>query len=349
MTFLITLFWFVIVLGVTVFVHELGHFIFAKRAGIYVHEFAIGMGPKIYKHKSKKDETTYSIGLFPIGGYVQMAGEEIDEDIEIPKEKSLQAKTWLQRFSTIIAGITFNFIFAIILLFIIGLVNGAPINKPYIETIDQNYPIVETNIAVGDQITKINGKKVNSSDRFMLEVQLNYGKDLTLELKNDHETKTVTISPTKETVDGSEVYKYGFSLDSSVKRGVLESIKYAFTKTYNLLEQLVIVIGALCTGKLGLSSLSGPVGIFNVVGQSAQAGFLNIIYLIAYISINVGFINLIPLPAFDGGRILFLIIEKIKGKPVNQNVENIIHTVGFVCLMLLMVIITYNDILKIFK
>ena len=176
----------------------------------------------------------------------------------------------------------------------------------------------------------------------MIEYQVNYGKDLNLEIKRDGEIKNITIKPLE--VDGN--YQYGFSLDNSIDKGFVAAIDYAFSKFISLISQMVIIIGYLFTGKLSLSSLSGPIGIYNIVGESAKAGLINIIYLIGYLSINVGFINLLPLPAFDGGRLLFLIIEKIRRKPVDAKVENTIHAVGMVLLMVLMIAITYNDIIR---
>ena len=134
-----TLLYFFIVLGITVFIHELGHFIFAKRAGIHVYEFAIGMGARIFKFNRPNDETTYSLRLFPIGGFVSMSGEEVTEDESIPVEKRMQSKTWFERFLVMVAGVTFNFILAIVLLFIIALITSAPNNKPYINGVDENY------------------------------------------------------------------------------------------------------------------------------------------------------------------------------------------------------------------
>lgn len=342
-----TLIYFILVLGITVLIHELGHFIFAKRAGIYIYEFSIGMGPRLFKYKRKNDETEYSVRLFPIGGYVSMAGEDIEIDKNIPKEKQMQSKTWLQRFLTIIAGVLFNFLLAIVLLFIIGLINGVPNDKPYIEKISKNAPIYKSNIKEGDLITKVNKTKVKDNESLVLELQVNKGKDIDFEILHKNGKKEVIkATPIKE---GKNKGSYGFVLDSTIKRGIIPSIKYAFTKTYSLLRQMVIIIGYLCVGKLSLSNLAGPIGIFNIVGQAAKVGFINIIYLIAYLCINVGLINIIPLPAFDGGRLLFLIIEKIKGSPVNPKIENTIHTIGFMLLMALMIFISYNDILRILK
>lgn len=344
-----TIVYFILILGVTIFVHELGHFIFAKKAGIYCHEFSLGMGPKIWSFRRKNDETLYAIRLFPIGGFVQMAGEEIEEDSSVPKNRQLTNKTWTQRFLTIIAGILFNFILAIVIFFFIALFNGAPSTKPVVDVTDKTLPAYSAGLKTGDVITKINDKRITSTDRLMLELQVNSGKKVTLEVKRNDKVEDITISPKKVTnEDKTESYVYGFTLTTTFEKGFFASLQYAFLKTGYLVEQMFLVITYLITGAISLDNLAGPIGIYNIVGETARTGLVNIIFLLAYISINVGFINLLPIPAFDGGRILFLIIEKIKGSPVNQKVENVIHSVGFLLLMLLMVFITYNDIVRIF-
>ena len=345
-----TIVYFVLVLGVVVFIHELGHFIFAKRAGIHIFEFSIGMGPRIYKFNRKNDETTYSIRLFPIGGFVSMSGEEVEVDESVPPSNRFQSKTWSQRALTIVAGVLFNFILAIVLLFIVALVVGVPVNKPIIDSVEQGYPAYETNLQKGDKIIKVNGKKIRSVDRFLLELQLNNGKQLdVLVVSQNNQTKNIKLVP-KEIKEGKEIsYRYGFSLESDVTKGLLPSVKFAFVKTMNLIEQMIIIVKSLIIGDLKLNSLAGPIGIYTIIGETAQAGFINLIYLTAFLSINVGFINILPFPAFDGGRLLFLIIEKIKKKPLNPQVENTIHGIGFMLLILLMIVVTYNDILRIFK
>ncbi len=345
-----TLIYFIIVLGVTILIHEFGHFIFAKKAGIYIYEFSIGMGPKLFSFRRKNDETLYAIRLFPIGGYVQMAGEEVEPDENIPKNKRLQSKTWLQRFSTVIAGVLFNFLLAIILFFIIALIEGAPSKEAYIGVIEKNSSAYNTNLKVDDKILKLNGKNVSSADFLLLELQIEYGNNLefTVEHKNGKKEEII-IEPSKEIEDGERVYKYGFGVKTKVQKGIIPSIKYAFEKTYSLLNQMIRIIFYLFTGKIGIDSFAGPIGIYNIVGESAKAGFINIIFLIAYLCVNVGFINLLPIPAFDGGRILFMIIEKIKGKPVSPKTENMIHLIGMIFLFSLMIVITFNDILRLIK
>ena len=342
-----TLIYMILILGIIVFIHEFGHFLFAKKSGIYVYEFSLGMGPRLFKFNRKNDETDYSIRLFPIGGYVQMAGEELELDEKIPVEKRMQSKTWMQRFLTVIAGIMFNFILAIVVFFIVGLFNGASQNKPYISAVEDG--VNSGVINVGDRILYVNGKKVLFTDVMVLDVQLNSGKPLNLTVRGtDGVERDVVLNPIEVNNDGKISYKYGIGLGDEVKTGFVASLKYAFVKFSSLVTQMFLVIVNLFTGKLGLSSLSGPIGIFSVVGESARAGFINLVYLVGFISLNVGFMNLLPIPALDGGRILFLIIEKIKGSKVDVKVENIIHTVGFALLMLLMLVITFNDIIKLF-
>lgn len=346
-----TLIYFILILGLTVFIHELGHFIFAKKNGVYCYEFSIGMGPKLFSFRRKNDETVYSLRLLPIGGYVQMAGEEIEEDKKIPKEKQMQSKGIWQRFTIVVAGAVNNFLLGILLLFLLGIFYGSPETKPYIETVDTKYNAYKVNIREGDLIKKINGKNMSTIDDVMLEFQLveeGSSMKFVLEDKSGKE-KSVTVKPTKETSeDGTVTYIYGIGLTDDTNKGFISSVKYSFSKFSSIFRSMFKVIGNLFTGNLGIDSLSGPVGIYNVVGEQSKAGFENVIYLCAYISINVGFVNLIPLPAFDGGRALFLIIEKIRKKPLNQKTENIIHTIGFMLLMILVLVITINDIIRLF-
>ena len=322
-----TIIYFILVLGITVLVHEFGHYLFAKRAGVYCYEFSIGMGPRIFKWTRKNDETEYSIRLFPIGGFVSMAGEDALEDNKIPKEKQLCNVSWSNRFLVISAGVVFNFILAIILMFVVGLVNGVPQNETTIKSLEEDYPIYNSGIQEGDKILKIDNSKINSYDKLNLELVVHDGKTVyfTVEHK-DGEIEKIKVKPNLVEVDGEEVYKYGFSLVNEKKHDFFEAVKYSFVKTGNLVSQMFNIIKYLVTGKLSLNNLSGPVGIYQIVDDASAAGIINIIYLIAYLCINVGFINFIPFPAFDGGRLLFLIIEKIKGSKINSKVENTINS-----------------------
>jgi len=231
-----------------------------------------------------------------------------------------------------------------ILLFVIGLVNGVTLDSTTIA--DSR---VE-GLIDGDKIVSVDGHFVNNYDKFMLELTRVRDKEFTLTVKHkDGKKEDIKINP--EAVyedDDLKGYDYGFDLGGTQERGVWVSIKYAFKKFFSMIEQMFFTIYYLITGQLSLKLLSGPVGIYSAVGTYASMGFMSLLYLLCLIDVNVGFINLLPIPAFDGGHILFLIIEKIKGSPVNPKIENILHTIFLVLLMILMLFITFNDIIRIF-
>lgn len=416
--------YFILILGITVFIHELGHFLFAKKYGVYVYEFSIGMGPRIFKFNRKNDETDYCIRLFPIGGFVQMAGEEVEVDEKIPENKRLQSKPTFQRFMIMVAGVMMNFLLAIVLLFFIGLFNNVSIDNVYVEN------SVISGLSNNDKIIAVDGRFVNNYDKLALEMTIAKDNDFTLTVKSENgKKKDIVINPVgvgksnllygkdygfsvseltiidsslkginkgdeivsingikinnylellnrlsdvnnakfeltikssngelnNVIIDSNEIkkdelqgYSYGFYITGKDAKGFFGAIKYAFSKFFSTIEQMIFTVIYLITGKISLSMLSGPVGIFNVVSTYSHYGFANIVSLLCLICINVGFINILPLPAFDGGHVLFIIIEKIKGSRIDPKVENTIHNIGFILLMILMVLVTYNDIIKLF-
>lgn len=350
---MVTLIYFILILGVIVLVHEFGHFIFAKIFGIHVYEFSIGMGPKIFgkRRKNKNDETEYCVRAIPVGGFVSLAGEEVDDDKEVPKEKKLFAKKPWQRFLVMFFGAGNNFIFAMLILFFVAIIWGAPDMKATFVSVEEGYPASIAGIQVGDVVTKLNGKKISTSDDLAIYMHMvDKTKPIMIDVNRGGRDLSFVINALKETTDtGEENYVIGVAMGSSeTRRGLVASLEYMFVKTGALFKQMFITIQGLFTGGIGVGQLSGPVGIYSIVGEQRTAGFENVLYLVALLSINVGVINLLPLPAFDGGRILFLAIEKVKGSPVNAKTENIIHSIGFMLLMLLMLYITFNDILRLF-
>lgn len=350
MNHILTLIYFIFILGIIILVHEFGHFIFAKIFGVYVYEFSLGMGPKIFSKKSKKGETEYCIRAIPIGGFVQLAGEEVEDDKKIPKDRKIYSKPVWQRFLIMFFGAGNNFILAFVLLFVFALIFQAPVMDPVITEATIGYPAYESGIRDGDTVISINNHKTTTIDDVQLYLTLSsQGKEVTFKLvdKNGID-KEITVTPVKEKVDDTETYRFGVTFDNGTNKGLGASIKYACTKFGALYKQMFIVIKSLFIGDLSLKSLSGPIGIYSIVGQTAQGGIASIMQLIALLSLNVGFINLIPFPAFDGGRILFLVIEKIKGSPVSTKTENIIHSIGFILLIILMLYVTFNDVLRLF-
>lgn len=351
---MLTLLYFILILGLIVLVHEFGHFIFAKMFGVYVYEFSIGMGPKIIGTKTKKGKTAYNLRALPIGGFVQLAGEDAtEEDKDIPKGSHLYEKPIWQRFLIMFFGAGNNFILALILLFMVGLFHGAPVMDPVITNLDEAGAMYTAGIKVGDEVVSINGNKTATTDDIKVYLTLeNNGKETSIVVKRDGEEITYKVTPNKEYDEESkkDVYRYGITFEENLEHGLLPAIKFTGRKFAAFAKQMVITFKYLFSGRVGLKDMSGPVGIYSIVGDAAKENtLLNLTNLTALLCINVGLLNLIPFPAFDGGRILFLLIEKIKGKPVNPKVENAINTVGFILLMLLIVVVTVSDIGKLIK
>ncbi len=345
-----TLLLFILILGVIILIHEGGHFFFAKKMGVYVYEFAIGMGPRIWSRKSKKDETVYSIRLIPIGGFVSLAGEEVEDDKNVPKEKKLQSKKPWQRFLIMFFGPGSNFISAILILFAIGLFWGAPSMDPILSHVTKDSRAYEAGLRKEDRILEINGHKISTLDDISLYIAVDqHKKATTFKVKQkDGDIETIKVNPEKVEKDGEVTYRYGIEMASKPSYGLIPALEYTFKKTGALFKQMFKTIEYLITGSIRVKQLSGPVGIYSIVGEQSKGGLSSILYLIAFLSINVGFINLLPIPAFDGGHILFIIIEKIKGSPVKPETENMIHTIGLFLLMALMLYITFQDILRLF-
>lgn len=355
---ILSIIYFILILGLIVLVHEFGHFIFAKIFHVHVYEFAIGMGPKIWsseklrekrkKQGKKVSETIYTIRCIPLGGFNQLVGEGLEEDKKVKKENLLQSKPVWQRFLIMFFGAGNNFILALIVLFVGALIYGSPNISTVIPSVINDSPMAVAGIKSKDKIISINDKKTKTLDDIQLYMTL----------AGDNETKFVVLRNGKELTykvtpfTGSEKeekgYSFGIQFNNTLEKGFIKSITYTFQKFYAIARQVFITIKELIIGGVSVKQLSGPVGIYSAVDKTRSAGFYSILNLIALLSLNVGIMNLIPFPAFDGGRILFLVIEKIKGKPIKMETENLIHNIGFFILLALLIYVTFNDILRLF-
>jgi len=350
LTIIINILLFIVILGFIVFVHEFGHFTWAKICGVYVYEFAIGMGPKIWSHKGK--ETEYSLRAIPIGGFCALAGEDVEDDEKkkIPKNRRLQDKNPFQRFLIMFFGAGNNFLSAFLILFFIALIFGGNTMNPVITEVVEDSAAEKVGLKENDKIVEINGTKVVYSDDVSLFLAVSDpAKKTTIVVDRKGKEETFKVKPNKVKVDGQESYVYGIALEQKETHGFVASLSYMVHKGASLFRQMWYTVKFLFTGVVGINDLSGPVGIYSIVGQQREAGLKSILFLVAYLSINVGFINLLPLPAFDGGHIIFILIEILRfGKPVNPKVENYIHTIGMILLMILMLYVTIHDIIRLF-
>lgn len=356
--FIIKILLLLLILGIIILVHEFGHFIWAKTFGVHIYEFSIGMGPLLHTHKGKKDGINYNIRAIPIGGFVSMAGEvydsgEVDENNKkIKKDKLMCNKKWWQRLIILVAGVVNNFILAIVILFIYTLIWGGGAITPKVLNVVEDKPAAAAGLKSGDVITNINGYNVSSWDKAQIILYYkNTNEYYTFEVKHTDGTKEeIKIKPEiiKDEETGAESKLFGIQIDAEDTSNVFKSFVYSIRKFNSIISSMVYTIWGLISGKIGLSALSGPVGIYEAVGETINYGINYFLYILAFLSINVGFINILPFPAFDGGHVLFLIIEKIKGSPVNAKIENTCHLIGFILVFLLMIVVTISDIIKLF-
>lgn len=413
---------FILIFGMLVFFHELGHFLFAKRAGILVREFAIGMGPKIYG--KTHGETMYTIRLLPIGGYVRMAGEDMDgtelqpgyriglivnednivrkiifnqnnkqlpdllfleverADLEkdlyvegydeeerlvryqvardcvlvengrelviAPHDRQFNSKTVGQRAMTIFAGPLFNFILAFVIYLVIGLIHGVPTYEPIITEVVENDPAAQAGMLAGDKVTAINGQVVEKWQDLAAIVQDHPNKDIKVTVDRNGQSVNLNMTVKEVQQDGEKYGQIGVRYESPREFNPLKAVVYGAQETYNMTVKIFELLGMLITGKFTIDALSGPVGIYKATEQVAQYGIMNLMNWAAMLSINLGIMNLLPLPALDGGRLLFFGFEALRGKPIDRQKEGIVHFVGIVLLMILMVVVTWNDIQRFF-
>ncbi|MDU5337032.1 RIP metalloprotease RseP [Enterococcus sp.] len=419
-----TIITFLIVFGVLVIVHEFGHFFFAKRSGILVREFSIGMGPKLIAHMGK-DGTTYTLRLLPIGGYVRMAGLE-DEETELspgmplsvelspnnevqrinvskkiqlpnsvpmelisadlvddlvikgyvngdesqetiykvqhdatvieengtevriaPRDVQFQSAKLSSRILTNFAGPMNNFILTIILFIALAFLQGgvAVYDTNQIGEVQAGSPAAEAGLKAHDEILSIDGKKISSWDDLTNTVTKKPGKELTVVVDQDGKEKTLQMTPKTIKSNGEKVGQIG--VGPYMKTGFGDKVVGGLTQSWDMVTRIFGALGSLFTG-FSLDKLGGPVMMYQMSAEASRAGIKTVIYLMALLSVNLGIVNLLPIPAFDGGKILLNLIEGIRGKPLDPDKEGMITMIGFAFIMLLMILVTWNDIQRFF-
>lgn len=421
----VTIIAFIIVFGTIVFVHEFGHYFFAKRAGILVREFSIGMGPKIFAYR--KNETTYTIRILPLGGYVRMAGlEEDDEDLQkgmpaslilddagivkkinvskkvtllsgvpielvdwdltddlwisgyengneeelkkyvvdhdaliiekdgtevqiAPKDVQFQSASILNRILTNFAGPLNNFLLAIVAFTLVAVMQGGvQTTTNYVASVENNSVAQKAGIRKNDQIIKINKTKTSSWTTLATAISNQAGKKTVLIIKRADKEKKITLTPETKKENGQKVGYIGISSRVNTNKSPLAIISYGVKQTGSVITQIFAVLGSMFTKGFSLNDLGGPVAMYSYTSEAAHYGVISVISLLALLSVNLGIVNLLPIPALDGGKLLLNIVEVIRGKPIDPNKEMIITLIGFAFMLVLMVLVTWNDISRYF-
>ncbi|MFE8699112.1 RIP metalloprotease RseP [Cytobacillus sp. FJAT-54145] len=412
---------FIIIFGALVFFHELGHFIFAKRAGILCREFAIGMGPKVFSHK--KGETVYTIRLLPIGGFVRMAGEDpemveikpgfrvgllfnkneevtkiilnnkekypdariieveyadIEHDLVIkgyeegedellksfpisrkahlvengvetllaPYDRQFASKTLGQRTMAIFAGPMMNFVLAGVLFILIALLQGIPTNEPMLGKLTPEGAALEGGLKEGDIVHSVDGAEISSWSDVVEVIRKNPGNELEFIIEREGQEMTLPITPKEQEIEGEKIGIIG--VYSPMEKSPVKSVVYGVKEVYFWTTEIFSMLGKLITGQFSIDALSGPVGIYVSTDTVAKSGIYYLMKWAGILSINLGIMNLLPIPALDGGRLMFFAVEAVRGKPIDRHKEGMVHFIGFALLMLLMLVVTWNDIQRFF-
>ncbi len=377
-----TIILFIIIFSIVVISHELGHFLIGRRNGIRVVEFSVGMGPTLFSFV--KGGVKYSLKLLPIGGACMFDGEDgmggeegkpgglyrragVEPDLPLPSENGREqdfaidleqggvsfpeAGVW-RRIATVFAGPFFNFILAFVVAVVLTAFSGADL--PVIGQVSENSAAEEAGLQAGDRITQIDREKIHFYREVAVISALNQGEELEVHFERDGKKEVVTVQPRYDAQSGR--YYMGFTgAGEYLKCNPLQVFQYGFYEVEYYVRVTYKSLGQLLRGKVTKDDVSGPIGIAQFVGESydqaeenygTSSAILTMLEIIVLLSVNLGILNLLPLPALDGGRLLFMLVEVIRGKPVSPEKEGIVHFAGLVVLMILMVFIMYNDIMR---
>ena len=346
---------FVVVLGVLIFFHEFGHFLVARLFGVGVEKFSLGFGPRLIG--KKVGITDYRISAIPLGGYVKMVGEEPDAEID-PEDIpfSFTHKHVAKRMLIVAAGPVFNILLAVIIFFGIFFTSGTFVLKPSVGSVKQGSPAFAAGLEKGDLITAINESAINSWDEMAEIINASKGQKIKLAVRRGESTQKFSLAPeqvTTKNIFGEDVQRYIIGITASGETyskelNLFQAFSESMIQTYRVTELMVVIIAKLITGDISTDTLGGPIMIAQMAGDSAKAGIGSLISFIALISVNLAIINLLPIPVLDGGHLLFFSIEAVKGRPVSIKVREIAQQVGLFLLILLMILVFYNDISRIF-
>lgn len=414
---------FIIIFGLIVIVHEFGHYYFAKKSGVLVREFAVGFGPKVFNHHG--DETTYTLRLLPMGGYVRLAGAEeeaelqpgmpvtldLDENEKVtlintseeenlssslpleianfdlvddmyiegytpgqegliryqvlktakvierdgtqvqvaPIERQIQSAPVLNRMLVNFAGPLNNFILAVFVFIALAFVQGGvPVDEPVLGQIQEETPAAQVDLQEGDRVLEVAGETVESWSELQQTVAQSPGEEITLLIEREGQEETIQITPAPIEIEGSEERVGQMGVMAPMDDSLGSKLIFGFKETYNIMIGIVDALRQMVTGRFSIDNLGGPVAIYALTDNAVQQGLTSLLFFTGYLSVNLGIVNLLPIPALDGGKIIFNIIEGVRGKPVSQSVETWVTLIGVGIIFTLMIAVTWNDIQRFF-
>lgn len=344
-----------IVLGILIFVHELGHFLVAKRSGVTVLRFSLGFGPKVVG--VTRGGTEYRLSLIPLGGYVKMLGEDTEEEVtEEQRAGAFSTQPVFKRIGIVLAGPLSNFLLAIVIFTFLFAFYGIPQRAPEIAAVSPGSPAEQAGLQAGDTIVSANGKDISTWDDLSESIEKQGQAPLSLQVLRDGRQVSTTVTPTVNEVKnlfGETVSRPVIGITAAEKFTVKEvnpllAGYYALSQTWTLSKLFVLTVVKLVQRIVPLETLGGPILIAQMAGQQAQEGVLNLLNFIALISVNLAVLNLLPIPVLDGGHIFFFLIEAILGKPLSLKKVEMAQKVGLIVLLALMVVVFYNDIMRLF-
>ncbi len=344
---------FLALLGILVFVHELGHFLVAKRLGIRVLKFSLGFGPALVKWT--RGETEYAVSAIPLGGYVKLHGEDPDEELdEADRGRSFSARPVAHRMATVIAGPLMNFALAVVVFAVVSLF-GTPVLQPVVGTVSPEMPAAAAGVRTGDRVLAIDGVAIASWDELAETIAGSTAPELSLLVARGDETLTLAVAPTRQTAQnllGEVVDRPMIGISPAgeveVRRDPLWMAPWiGVQQTAKWTWLTVEVLGKMVVGRVSPRTLGGPIAIAQMAGETAQAGLLSFLFLVAVLSVNLGVLNLLPIPVLDGGHLLFFGVEAVRGRPVQLKHREAAQQAGLAILLVLMVYVFYNDIARI--